>query len=108
MKCNGWAILISLVMLSSCIGDDFIFDEVEPEIRITQFVDTLGIGDTFQLEAIFLNNIGQPEQAEVKWSSSDVAIATVDQDGLVEGLRQGTVQITATTSKNNSIPKPHF
>ena len=102
MKCNGWAILILLVMLSSCVGDDFIFDEVEPEIRITQIVDTLGVGDTYQLEATFLNNIGQPEQVEVDWASSNDAIAAIDQNGLVEGIQEGVVQITATTS-NNSV-----
>ena len=37
-----------------CIGDDVIFDEVPEAIRITTPLDTIGVGDSFQLEAISL------------------------------------------------------
>jgi uncharacterized protein YjdB len=33
----------------------------------------------------------------VTWSSSNTGIATVDQSGVVRGVRRGTVTITATS-----------
>lgn len=45
----------------------------------------------------FLTPIFEPEGtwSEVKWSSSNKKIATVDEDGYVEGKKNGTVTITA-------------
>ncbi|MBQ6497958.1 MAG: Ig-like domain-containing protein [Bacilli bacterium] len=40
--------------------------------------------------------------ANITWSSSNQNIATVDQDGIVEGIAPGNVTITATNSLNES------
>lgn len=55
---------------------------------------TLIIGDTLSLSAAV-----SPETAEqaVKWTSSDKAVANVDETGLVTPLRSGKATITATT-----------
>ena len=45
-----------------------------------------------------------PENAtnkKVKWSSSDESIATVDEDGVVTGVKEGEATITATTLDGN-------
>ena len=50
---------------------------------------------SIQLEAVVL-----PETAankKVTWASSDPTIATVDENGLVTGLKQGKVSVTATS-----------
>lgn len=45
--------------------------------------------------------------AEVFWTSSDLAIATVDELGIVVGVSQGNVIITATLKSDSSIRKNH-
>ena len=53
------------------------------------------LGEKITLEPVVL-----PEDSRVKdvtWSTSDPEIATVDEKGKVEGLKEGTVTITATS-----------
>lgn len=53
---------------------------------------------------ISLNPIITPSNATfkaIKFTSSDTSIASVDENGLVKGLKEGTVNITATLTHNN-------
>ncbi|MGE0554092.1 MAG: Ig-like domain-containing protein [Gemmatimonadales bacterium] len=64
------------------------------------------VGLTKQLNATAYNASGQPVQVTFTWSSSDDAIASVDQTGLVTGVGRGTATITAavgTASASVSI-----
>lgn len=83
-------------LLSSCIGDDIIFDTVEESVRIITRVDSLALGEDFQFEAVFVNNIGIEEPATITWSSSDETILTITQDGLASGISKGNATIMAT------------
>lgn len=61
---------------------------------------TVQVKKTIQLKAsIAPSNASQ----EVVWSSSKPAIATVDENGLVTGIKAGTTVITATSKENPSI-----
>ena len=60
---------------------------------------TIQIGKTQQLTA----TVTPAGTSAVSWSSSNEAVATVDQNGLVTGLKAGTATITATAAKNSSI-----
>ncbi|HMQ48498.1 MAG TPA: Ig-like domain-containing protein [Saprospiraceae bacterium] len=84
------------LLVYSCIGDDIIFDTVAENVRITSRVDSLAVGDDFQFEAIFVNNIGIEEPMTIAWSSSDEAILAIDQNGLASGISKGDVMVTAT------------
>ena len=42
------------------------------------------------------------ENKEVTWSSSDESVATVDSNGVVTGLREGKLTITATVEDNSA------
>ena len=68
-------------------------------IAITPQTATLmSIGETIQLTATVLDQNGRPvADAEVEWSSSDDNVATVNPQGLVTAVMNGTAQITATT-----------
>ncbi len=70
--------------------------EVLPEsVEITPKDNTLKAGETVQLTATVL-----PENATDKsviWSSSDTAIATVSEEGLVTAISEGSVTITVKT-----------
>ena len=55
---------------------------------------SMNAGDTFQLTATASPN--NAENKEIKWSTSDESIASVDENGLVTALKKGTATITAT------------
>ena len=84
------------ILMTGCIGDDIIFDTVEEEVRISNAIDSLKLGDTYQFEAKFLNNVGQEEERFVLWSSSDPTVLSINEDGLATGLTLGEAIVTAT------------
>jgi len=55
----------------------------------------LALDETGQLEATALCAGGLPLDREITWSSSDDAVATVDDTGLVTGVDEGSATITA-------------
>jgi hypothetical protein len=89
-----FSVLVVLV-LSSCIKDDILEDFVQPEIRISGSIDTLGVDSVFAFQARFFNNIGQDEDIEITWTSSDESIATVNA-GQVRGVSEGDAIISAS------------
>ncbi len=71
-------------------------------------INVKGGGDTVVLEKgnLKLEAIVSPDNAtnkEVKWSSSNTSIATVDENGVVTGIKKGTVTITATSKEDSGI-----
>jgi len=61
------------------------------------------VGATEQLEVTLLDAGGTPiEDAEVTWSSSDGAVATVSEDGLVTAVGSGTAVVTAESGDHSA------
>ncbi len=81
---------------SACIGTDYIEDAVEPELRITTQVEALGVGDSFQLEASYFNQVGLPEEVSVGWESSAPELVEVSPLGLVRARAAGTAVLRAS------------
>ncbi len=65
------------------------------EIKLVKNED-VGIGEQEKLVAQILPS-HTTQSKEITWTSSDEAIATVDENGVVTGVSLGTVTITATT-----------
>lgn len=61
----------------------------------------LAVGDTATLKVTI--NPSKPYDATVTWLSSDEAIATVDETGLVTGIAAGVVTITATANDGSEV-----
>ena len=61
--------------------------------------DEIYIGDTTQLSALVYK---YQSSADVVWTSSDDAVATVDGNGLVTGISAGTATITATSVEGDA------
>ncbi len=98
-----------LILLSGCIGDDLISDEVEPEIRILNPVVSIEVGTTYQFEARFFNNVGIEDPGrELRWSSSETQILTIDDNGLARALALGTTIVSVETDFGSDIIKENL
>lgn len=80
----------------SCIGDDVLEDFVQPELRITNQIDSLTIDSSYRFSVLYFNNIGAQTTITPGWSSSDEAILTIDADGLATARAFGPVEVTAS------------
>ena len=97
-----FSLLLSL--LSSCIGDDIIADEVPERLRINNRIDSLKLGDSYQFEVMFFNNVGKQEDRQIDWLTSDATIISVDQQGLATANEMGTATITARVNLPDKAP----
>lgn len=90
--------LIIIISASSCIGDDIVFDTIDPEVRIMNPVDTIGLGETYQFQFDYFNNVGQQvsDQAGV-WTSSNPDIISIDANGLATAIQVGNSEIQVET-----------
>ena len=96
---------LGLVLLfSSCIKDDVLNDTMDPVVNITSSLDTLAKDSSFQLDAMFLNDIGQEEQVDFIWASSDPAIISVNPTGLITAHNLGAAILSASYN-NGSVLK---
>ena len=89
MKANKFfAIALAALTLMACNKKD------EPQaLKITPAQAEVSVGATVQLSA----------NMEVTWSSSDAAIAGVNDKGLVTGIKEGEATITAKAVKSNGM-----
>ena len=72
-------------------------------INITPLTASLTIGGaTQQLSAATLDQNGATISADLTWASDNTAVATVDANGLVTPVAEGTANITATSSSITS------
>jgi hypothetical protein len=64
-------IYILCLLFFSCRGVDLIDDYVPPTLRISNAIDELPIGSSFELKASYFNNVGELiQEAEKKWGVS--------------------------------------
>lgn len=89
-------VLITVLALSSCIGTDFVEElEVPEEVTISEAVDSLSIGDSFQFAASHFDDFGLKTSQTINWSSTDPAIINVDDTGLATAITEGNIYIKA-------------
>ena len=72
-----------------------------PIERIALSNAEVSVGRTIQLEPVFTP--ANTTQRDLKWSSSNNMIATINANGRVRGVAEGKVTITATSTVNSTI-----
>lgn len=94
-------VLALTALLAACGGDgDGGTTPLPSRVELSPPSQTIGfIGSTVKFTARVLDGSGAPVQGvALTWASSDPEVATVDFEGRVTGLSDGTATITATTS----------
>ena len=103
-------LLIITALLYNCIGEDIREDAVPEEIRFLNPIESIAVSETYQFNVSYFNNVGEAEVATIIWSSQNSSVATIDTNGLVTAISEGTTTIKAEvvlnndTSIENSIP----
>ena len=103
MTATLFSVGCSTTNTSSPLPNSSVTNSVNPvgiEITSANDVRTVKVEETLQLIAKVY-----PETANqnVIWSSSDATVATVNETGLVTGVKQGNVKITATSSVDANV-----
>lgn len=93
------ALLAGPVLGSACDGDDVSAPPFIQQILLsTGDCSNLQEGRTCQLDIVVLDSEGEVvEEPRLQWRSSSIVLATVSASGVVTGLREGSVTITAST-----------
>ena len=90
--------------LVGCIGDDIINDGVDPVVRITNAVDTIALGDSYQFEYTYLNEIGVSENpSNPSWTSSDPEIIDISPTGSATGKKSGFAEIKVAVRSSTGL-----
>lgn len=96
---TGVAYLESIEVEYESGGSSETPDELQ-SIAINPSALTLDEGDSTKLSII---SVPSTATAEVNWTSSDTAVATVSEDGTVTAVGAGNATITATSKSNTAI-----
>jgi predicted RNA methylase/plastocyanin len=88
-----------VALLAACGGKDSIAPPVTvASVTVSPATVTIEVGQTVQLAATTKDGAGNVLTGRtVTWGSSNTAVATVNATGLVSGVAQGSVTITATS-----------
>lgn len=88
-------------MLIGCVGDDFLDDKIAERISIDNPISEIQLNDAYQINATFFNNVGVSEIVSLQWSSSNPTVISIDNNGFIMALSEGTSTITVTADLSN-------
>ncbi len=87
--------LWGLFNLCSCIGTDIVDDFVEPRLSITNKIEVMLAGDSYQFEARYFDNTGKEQPVNFNWLSSQPGVLGINENGAALALAPGMATITA-------------
>lgn len=87
--------------LSASAGITVVNDVVVSSVTVSATSTTVNVNGNLTLTGTVTMSDGS-KNANVSWASSNTAMATVDQNGVVTGISAGPVTITATSIQDNS------
>ena len=94
MPCSKSLLLIFICLSISCNDVDLIDDYVPPVLRITTPFTEITLGNSYDFEASYFNNIGELiPNSQLEWESSNSEILTINSNGNAIPLKAGEVKI---------------
>lgn len=97
-------LIVFYVSVSGCIKDYFLDDFIEPKLVISNAIDTIAIGESYQMEYKYFNNVGQEDVLlEIEWVSSANDIISISSTGEVEALKSGSSAISISALVDGKI-----
>lgn len=82
--------------LSGCIQTEIIPDFLVPEITITPASISLLPGETYQINAVYTDQLGENQFNLIQWESRSPSIVSVSSSGIASALVPGQTWILAT------------
>ena len=97
------ALMVALAACNNKKNDEPVVEEqeetYEPMLTIRPRSLNIQKEKTEQLTALFYDeNVEQIDDIQVRWETSDAAVATIDGDGLLTAVETGNAQITASVT----------
>ena len=94
-----------VLFLAACVGEDFVERERFFAERLTiittsddSAIDTLFVGDTLNLAAIFINSEGNEEEVDLVWESSNPEFAVIQNGNELIAISEGVTTIRVSHS----------
>ena len=98
MKSKKLFLIVSCTtLLTACVDTDVVDELLVPErVSINTRLQSIAVGESYQLMAEFFNRFGEMEASMISWSSSNPEVISVDDTGLAEAIMPGSVRIRAS------------
>ena len=88
----------SCLLFICCIGEDFVDDYVDPNLRITNAIISIREGLSYQFEALFFDESGRKvENPILEWSAIPPTAVEIQPDGTITALQKGTIMLIVKT-----------
>ncbi len=94
-------LFLFLIILQSCIENDIINDRVGEELTINNSISELQITKTHTFLTKYTDNIGQTQDVNIDWTSSDENIISVNNSGIITAKSIGEAILTAIAKDNS-------
>ncbi len=93
----SWVFFLSILFVG-CIGTDIVEEViVDTEVAITSRIQSLAVGESFQFEADFFDELGERVSSDIVWSSDNDQIVSITSGGLATAIAPGDVIIRAVS-----------
>lgn len=99
-------LIVSFLLLFSCIGEDLVNDYVDPDLRISNAILSISEGFQHQFKARFFDESGtKVENPTLVWRVDPPSAASITQDGTIKAITAGqaTVIVQTTGLQGNII-----